>query len=185
MWTFYKALFKNPRSVGSVIPSSKYLARKIAGFIPLEAEGFVIELGPGTGAITRAILRQGVAHHQLIAIESSADLVAALHERFPQIQIIHGNADQLSSLLAKIHGPIKAIVSSIPLLLSEANERENILTEIEKVLEPGGYYIQYTYGFKKSAIELKQHFKKIYSTRVWLNLPPARVDVFQIITKKN
>lgn len=181
MWKFYKALFKNPRAVGSVIPSSVYLAQKIATFVPTEIDGFVLELGPGTGSITRAILRRGIPHHQLITIESSLDLAEELQKNFPQVRVIHGNADHLSTLLGKLSGPVKAIISSIPLLITEAQMKENILSEIEKVLSPGGYYIQYTYGLKKPSIELKQNFKKIYSTRIWLNLPPARIDVFQLV----
>lgn len=180
MWSFYKAFFKNPRSIGAVIPSSKHLARAVAKFIPVEQKGLVVELGPGTGAITRAILQRGIAHHQLIAIEASADLVNFLRKKFPKIQIIHGNADRLSQLLMPQSTPVKAVISSIPLRVLSLETRKHIINEIEKILMPGGYYIQYTYWNTTCTIEPYSHFKKVNSVRVLLNVPFARVNVFRL-----
>lgn len=179
MWTFYKALFKNPRAVGSVIPSSHHLAKKIASFIPLNKPGWTVELGAGTGVITHALLQQGIPCHQLIVIEHSPDFANELKARFPLVNIIEANATQLSQLLADKKGEIAVIVSSIPLLSLPPLEKDKVIAEIENVLTPGSYYIQYSYGFHKSEFEFKARFKKIASERIWWNIPPARIDVFE------
>lgn len=184
MRNFYKALFKNPRAIGSILPSSKTLAKKIASFIP-EKTDLVIELGPGTGVITHAILQAGIAHHQLVTIENNQDLAALLNDRFPQIEIILGNADHLSTLIAHRKGILKTIISSLPLLSLPHKEKNQIIEEIKKVLTPKGYYIQYTYGTQKPIVESLSGFKKINSAQVWLNLPPAKIDVFEFSSKND
>ncbi len=181
MWSFYKALLKNPRSIGSVLPSSKALARKIAAYAPVSSEDYVLELGAGTGVITKALLQHGIAHHRIIIVENSEDLAQILREHFPQIKVIQGNAKDLFNLVDGEKNKINAIVSSLPLLVLRPEERDRIIEQIAKILNPGAYYIQYTYGIKKSVFEKIPRFKKIATTRVWWNIPPARIDVFRVI----
>ena len=182
IWSFYKVLFKNPRAMGSAFPSSRYLARKIASYIPEDIHEYVVELGAGTGVITKALLRKGIPHHRIIIVESAPALAKSLQKRFPQIPIIQGNAMDLVNLLGEKKHNVRVIVSSIPLLSLLPEEKNRVIEQIEKTLKPGSYYIQYTYGTKQSAFEKKHHFQKIASTWVWLNVPPARVDVFKVIS---
>ncbi len=172
--------------MGSVIPSSRYLARKIAKLIPKQHMSYrVIELGAGTGVITKAMLREGIPHHQITLVENSEDLARSLKEVFPQIEIIQGNAKNLIDLLHHNIANINTIVSSIPMLNLKPEEQEAIATQVEKILPLGGIYIQYTYGTAPSIFEARTTFKKISSKRIWLNFPPARVDVFKRTSKTN
>lgn len=179
MRSFYKAFFKNPRAIGSITPSSPWLSRGVAAMVP-HSEGYILEIGAGTGAITKALLRRGIAHHRLIIIESSKILVEALKSKFPLINILHGDAKDLSVLLGHLSKNIDVIVSSLPLLILPEATKNKIIYEIEKILKPRNYYIQYTHGFAPSIFESKVRFKKVKSKNIWLNLPPARIDAFKI-----
>ena len=179
MRSFYKALFKNPRAIGSVTPSSPWLARGVASMVP-RSEGYILEIGAGTGAITQALLRRGIPRQQLIIIESSEILVEELKKKFSLIKILEGDAKNLSALLGDLSKNIDAIVSSLPLLVLPEETKNKIISEIEKILKPKNYYIQYTHGFFPSVFESKVRFKKVKSKNIWLNFPPARIDVFKI-----
>ena len=179
MRSFYKALFKNPRAIGSITPSSPWLARGVASMVPL-SEGYILEIGAGTGAITKALLWRGIPHHQLIVVERSEILVDELKSKFPLIKIFQGDAKDLSTLLGDLSKNINTIVSSLPLLILPEETKNKIISEIEKLLNPRSYYIQYTHGLVSSVFESKVRFKKIKSKNIWLNFPPARIDVFKI-----
>ena len=179
MFSFYKALFKNPRAVGAVSPSSKRLATAIAAHIPSPHTGLVIELGGGTGVITKAILDRGINEQQIIVIENNEHLAKKLLKRFPNVNTIHGSAAHLSDLLGERTHQVQTIVSGLPLLALPKNTTQEILQQIDTVLKPGGYYIQFTYGLQKGVLENNPHYEKVTSTRVWLNAPPARIDVFK------
>lgn len=179
LWSFYKALLHNPRQIGSIVPSSKYLANAIADFIPVSDDKLVVELGPGTGAITQALLQHHIPSKNIIAIERSFELVQELNIRFPTITILQGNAIELEKLLKDYDQPIGTIVSSLPLLILTESEIQTILQQIEKLLTHDGKFIQYTYG----ADRWSHHFKKmekIASKKIWRNFPPAKIYVYQL-----
>jgi len=182
MWSFYKALIKGFRSTGAMAPSSHYLAAAMAHALPKKLDGIVIELGPGTGAITKGLLARDIPRDRIIAVESSEEFFKHMQQEFPEVQTILGNAENLSELLAHIKFPVTAIVSSLPLRILPATTQENIMREIDKVLTINGYYIQYTYALKKNPLFHSERYQKLYSHKVWFNLPPARVDVFKKIT---
>lgn len=178
MRNFFKAIFLDPRATGAVLPSSQYLARKMAScIVDAKKPGFVLELGPGTGAITQAILASGVAAQNLIALEIAPHLAKQLRQEFPNVSIIEGNATELSELIKK---PIHTIISSLPLRSLSKKDREIILAEIPKILSPGGQFIQFTYSMKTDAHYYPDNFKLTDSFIVWRNIPPARVTVFQV-----
>ena len=179
MFSFYKAFFRNPRAIGAVTPSSKRLATAIASHIPSPQTGFVIELGGGTGVITKAILDQGIDEQKIIVIENSEGLAEKLSKRFPKVKTIHGSAAHLADLLGERANHVQTIVSGLPLLALPKNVTQQILEQVDNVLKPGGYYIQFTYGLQKGILENNPHYEKVLSKRVWLNTPPARIDVFK------
>jgi phosphatidylethanolamine/phosphatidyl-N-methylethanolamine N-methyltransferase len=179
MRTFFKALFLNPRAMGAVFPSSKYLARCMAKGIDKDQSGFVLELGPGTGAITKTIIESGIPGNKIIALELAPHLATQLKEQFSLIQVIRGDAKHLSELLNE-NQPIQTIISSLPLRSIPKKSREKIFAEISKVLSPGGHYVQFTYSMKNDDEFYPPHFKRIASYLVLRNLPPARVSVFEI-----
>ena len=108
---------RNPRRIGAVLPSGLALTRAIAAEVDLARPGAVVELGGGTGAVTRALLAAGVPPADLVVIERDQSLYRLLHERFPGVRVIHGDARKLPALLAKAGvGPVKTVVSGLPLL---------------------------------------------------------------------
>lgn len=180
MRSFFKALFQNPRAMGAVLPSSPYLAHRMATCIDATKPGFVLELGPGTGAITQAILSSGVPPEKLIALELGSDLATKLQKQFPGVTVIQGSAVNLSYLL-KQFGPIHTIVSSLPLRSLSKSDRAAILSEIPKILGHQGQFIQFTYTLKDSADFYPKAFLTKKTFYVLRNIPPARVTIFDVV----
>lgn len=177
-------LIANPGPVGAPVPSSRALARRMAACLPCQPNGYVVELGAGTGAITAALLERGIPSNRLIPIERSASMVKLLRERFPDLKIIAGDAARLSSLLSEhLNGDsagVRYIVSSLPLRSLPKDEVTSITREVKRVLRKGGAFIQYTYDLRPETNQALSDFTRSDTALVWLNLPPARVDVFQV-----
>ena len=179
---FLQEWLVNPRRTGSVVPSSRRLAAAMARWLPANPESFVLELGPGTGIITEALLRRGLREDKLVAIEHNPKLAQLLHERFPRAHVIVGDAGQLDDLLRNHRKPIEsvgAVISSLPLLNFSEEQAEALAQKIRAVLEPQGNWVQFTYRIDKPRPRGASSFRLHASKIVWLNLPPARVSVFR------
>lgn len=150
----------------------------MASFIDKTKPGLVVELGPGTGVVTKAILDAGIAADKVIALEVNSHFADPLRKRFPGITVIEGNATHLSSLLENKN--VSTIISSLPLLSLSPDDREKILAEIQKILSPDGRFIQFTYSRKTKENFYPSAFVLSSSFTVWRNIPPARVMVFQL-----
>jgi phosphatidylethanolamine/phosphatidyl-N-methylethanolamine N-methyltransferase len=184
--TFGTELLNNPRPMGSAVPSSRFLARRIARLLPKSPRGYVIELGAGTGAITAALLNRGIPHDRILSVERSETMVRLLKRRFPDLNVALGDAAELRSLLATVFEKqieVSYVVSSLPLRSLPENVVANILREVELVLHKDGKLLQYTYDLRKTTHHALSGFKRRYTSVVWANFPPARVDVFQKIAK--
>jgi phosphatidylethanolamine/phosphatidyl-N-methylethanolamine N-methyltransferase len=176
---FARELLANPRAVGAACPSSRWLAKSMARLLPKGFGGRVVELGGGTGVVTAALLTRGLASGQLIVVERSRTLAAHLRHRFPQVQVIQGDAAYLADLLPAGAADVRAIVSSLPLRSLPAETVQRIMMQIEQVLAPGSLFIQYTYALRSLSMRLPARFRPTVSRVVWRNLPPARVDVYR------
>jgi phosphatidylethanolamine/phosphatidyl-N-methylethanolamine N-methyltransferase len=178
MYSFLKALVHNPREIGALFPSSPFLAKEMAGHAIKNREGVVVELGAGTGVVTKALLQSGVRADNIIVIESSSDMVKKLRRRFPTIQIIEGNAADLLTLLAFEKREVHTVISSLPLRSLRKSTTKSILQQINTLLSKEGRYIQFTYSFYEDQFFSLANFQRIISKRIWMNLPPARVEVW-------
>jgi phosphatidylethanolamine/phosphatidyl-N-methylethanolamine N-methyltransferase len=179
---FLKEWLANPQRTGSVAPSSPRLAAAMAHWLPSDPESFVLELGPGTGAITQGLLQRGLREEKLIAIEHNPKLAKMLREKFPLAQIICGDAWKLDEILLACPQKITsvgAVISSLPLLNFSEEQAEALAQKIRSVLAPQGNWVQFTYRIHKLRPRGASTFKLHASQIVWLNLPPARVSVFQ------
>jgi len=179
---FLQEWLANPQRTGSLVPSSRKLAAAMARWLPSDSESYVLELGPGTGAVTQALLEHGLREDRLVAIERNPKLAHLLRERFPRARIITGDAWQLDDLLRRRKEPIDsvgAVISSLPLLNFSVEQAEDLARKIRAVLEPQGTWVQYSYQIGKSRSRGSSSFQLLASKIVWLNLPPARVSVFQ------
>ena len=128
---FLREWFADPQRTGSVTPSSPKLAAAMARWLPSDPESYVLELGPGTGAVTAALIQRGLREDRLVAIENNPKMARLLRKRFPSAHIITGDAWHLDDLLLDRHEPIEsvgAVISSLP-LLNFAPERAEALAE--------------------------------------------------------
>ncbi len=180
---FFKEFFQHPASIGSAVPSSQLLAKTIAAQVPQDTSGYVIEIGPGTGVITEMLIKSGIPLDRFIAIERSESFYNHLKVRFPEANIIHGDAMDLAELLGDKARQVSVIVSSLPLRSLPEDIAKKIGQQFEDVLQPNGHFIQFTYSWKKNHISLPKTFEYAYSKQIFMNLPPARIDVFT--AKKN
>ncbi|HXR47296.1 MAG TPA: methyltransferase domain-containing protein [Candidatus Limnocylindrales bacterium] len=179
---FLQEWLANPQRTGSIVPSSRKLAAAMSHWLPTDSDSYVLELGPGTGAVTQALLAHGLREERLVAIERNPKLVELLRKRFPRAHIITGDAWQLDDLLRNRRQPIArvgAVISSLPLLNFSVEQAENLAQKIRAILEPQGTWVQYSYQIGKLRSRGSSRFRLLASKIVWLNLPPARVSVFQ------
>ena len=181
--TFGSELLNNPRPVGSAVPSSPFLARRMASYVPRAPRGYVVELGAGTGAITAAHLKRGIPPQQIVSVERSELMVRLLKRRFPSLKVALGDAGELRALLraflAKETVEVSHVVSSLPLRSLPEDVVKNIIREVHAILPKDGKLIQYTYNLGMRTHPCLSGFKRIRTTVVWANVPPARLDVFQ------
>jgi len=179
---FLQEWLGNPKRTGSVVPSSRHLANAMARWLPSNPDSYVLELGPGTGIVTEALIKKGLREDRLIAIEKNPKLASLLHEKFPRANIIVGDAWHLDDLLLDRPQPIEsvgAVISSLPLLNFSEEQAESLAQKIRAALEPQGNWVQFTYRIHKLRPRGAASFKLHASKVVWFNLPPARVSVFR------
>lgn len=176
-WRFLRGLAQRPRSVGAIAPSSPALARTLAAQIPANP-GPVLELGPGTGVVTEAILAQGVRPERLTAVEYDEDFARHLTLRFPRVRIVRGDAFDLGATLGPVGEHYAAVVSGLPLLNHPAERRDRLLADVFDRLAPGAPFIQFSYGVQPPVpptrgVEVRR------AAFILFNLPPARVWVYR------
>ncbi len=180
---FIKTLFESPRATGALSPSGRFLARAMARSVEATGPGLVVELGPGTGPVTKALIEHGVAPENLVLVEFDASFCRLLAERFPQVRVLQGDAYRLAQSLAELRGQaIRAIVSSLPLLNQPPDRRQDLAAQAFALMGPGGVFVQFTYGVSSpvprrlGGLTLSAEV----SPPVWLNLPPARVWTYRV-----
>lgn len=173
---FLKRLIKNPRSLGAITPSSKSLARFICRHIDYKDGDYVVEIGAGTGSFTRAILQSGVPASKLIVLELDKELAQYLRLNFPDVQIIHGNATILETLIpADVIGNVRTIVSGIPMVNVPKKVQKEIIDSCFRILGEGGGILQFTYGPVSPISAESFGFFAQKLGRVLQNFPPATV----------
>lgn len=175
-----KKRFNEWKRIGALAPSSSYLAKKMATFVPKKEQAVIVELGSGTGSITRFLLQQMSSSSTLVAIEENSDLVDKLKETIhdPRLIVVCGLATDMSAQL-QILGKQKVdcVVSGIPLGTLSESEREKILQSIVGVLDLGALYVQFQY-FLASFGLIKKYFPHVkIAGYVLRNIPPAFVYV--------
>lgn len=174
---FMLSVLRNPRQLGAVVPSSRQLCKLLAHYAAaVEGDAPIIELGGGSGALTRAFLAAGIDPSRLYVVELDPTLAAYLKRALPQVNVIHGNAAELHRILpSKIIGKVGRVISGIPMINLPEDVRRRILDSCFDVMVQGGAYLQYTYS-PLSSINTKVYglTKKRLGT-IFLNLPPATV----------
>jgi phosphatidylethanolamine/phosphatidyl-N-methylethanolamine N-methyltransferase len=170
---------RRPAAVGAILPSGRFLAHAMARQIDMERPGLVLELGGGTGTITKACLEIGVNPRDIVVLEKAASFCSLIRTRFPDVRVIRGDARRLQALLrVRGIGPFKAILSGLPLLSIPEQQRNQILAQSFDVLDQDGVFVQFTYGPLSPvprAIARSLKLVKDRSAWVLMNVPPASV----------
>ena len=166
--------------MGAVMPSSKLLARTMAEYVAVESDGPVVELGPGTGAITNALIEHGVDQKRLVLVEYNPGFCALLRDRYPQAKVVQGDAYALrDSLRGALDARASAVVSGLPLVTKPMLTRLKLIRDAFTALAPGAPFVQFTYSVAPPIPKSLPGVSTEASERIWMNLPPARVWVYR------
>ena len=176
---FLRSWIEKPLHMGAVMPSSKLLARTMAQYVDVDSKGPVIELGPGTGAITNALLEHGVDQKRLVLVEYNPGFCALLRDRYPQARVVQGDAYALrASLGDQLDAPASAVISGLP-LTKPMLTRLKLIRDAFLALAPGAPFVQFTYSVAPPIPKSLPGVSTEASERIWMNLPPARVWVYR------
>jgi phosphatidylethanolamine/phosphatidyl-N-methylethanolamine N-methyltransferase len=176
---FIRSWLEKPLSTGAVAPSGKVLARTMARYVNPDIEGPVIELGPGTGAVTEALVEQGIDPKRLLLVEFNPVFCRLLRSRYPEATVMQGDAYSLRRLLGS-QEPAAAVVSGLPLITKPFKLRNRLISEAFDLMAPRAPFIQFTYAMVGSPIpERPPGVGAEASELIWMNLPPARVWVYR------
>jgi phosphatidylethanolamine/phosphatidyl-N-methylethanolamine N-methyltransferase len=178
-FAFFRAWTRNARAVGSVWPTSVPMARKMAGVIDLSSGLPVLEIGPGTGPITRQILATGIAPPLVWTIEYSRDFAEKLRVKYPEIHVVEGDAFDLDATLGN-HAPHKfdCAISGLPLLNFPLATRISFVESVLDRLPDGRPLIQFSYGPKSPVPPGLGSYQVRRHGMVLRNVPPAQLWVY-------
>src|SRR3954467_15919721 len=191
---FLRSWIEKPLHMGAVMPSSKLLARTMAQYVEVDSKGPGIELppgpratppppvehGPGTGAITNALIEHGVDQKRLVLVEYNPGFCALLRDRYPQARVVQGDAYALrSSLEDVLDASASAVVSGLPLVTKPMLTRLKLIRDAFMALAPGAPFVQFTYSVAPPIPKSLPGVSTEASERIWMNLPPARVWVYR------
>ena len=177
---FLKGLAKGPRSVGAIMPTSSVTARKMASVIDVTSGLPVLELGPGTGVITKAILQRSVKPENLVSIEYSTDFYHHLKLIMPGVNFINGDAFNLDKTLGSLKDQkFDTVVSGIPLLNFPMDMRVALLEDLLDRMPAGRPVVQFSYGPVSPIIAKPDSYHIEHFAFVMRNIPPAQIWVYR------
>jgi phospholipid N-methyltransferase len=180
---FWQRAIENPLQVCSLFPSSPFVGRAMTEVLGKRIESHVIELGAGTGAVTRQLIRNGVEPGKLTLVEIDARLGGHLRRRFPDTDVLIGSAEDLAKVWQERNGEnVGAIISTLPMRLFSKKLIYLVMKNSLQVLDEGGMFVQFTYRQTSPVpprVVNALRLKAWRYTRVWLNLPPAAIWVYE------
>jgi phosphatidylethanolamine/phosphatidyl-N-methylethanolamine N-methyltransferase len=177
---FIRSWIEKPLHMGAVMPSGRLLARTMAHYVDVHGTAPVVELGPGTGAITSALVERGVDQKRLVLVEYNPGFCALLRDRYPLAKVVQGDAYRLRDTLWNVLGaPAAAVVSGLPLVTKPMLTRLKLVRDAFAALAPGAPFVQFTYSVVPPIPKSLPGVTTEASERIWMNLPPARVWVYR------
>lgn len=173
---FFRQWLRSPKSMGSIIPSSKYLARAMAEEVAWTPGQYIVELGGGTGAITQGLIDRGVPREKLVVIELERPLYEHLRRRLPGTLIIQADATRLDEILHK-HGikQVGTVISGLPMVGMPYEFQKSIIDQGFRVQAPGSFVLQYSYSPVPPVPAKRLGIKAQLVRWVPLNFPPAAI----------
>lgn len=178
-WRFLRRLAVNPRRIGAIAPSGPSLARAMVAQVDTDRPGPILELGPGSGAMTRELLSRGLSPGRLTVIEHDPAFAKLVAERFTGVNVLQGDAFDLDRTLAgQSAQKFTGVISGLPLLNHPPEKRQALLGAILSRLEPGAPFVQFSYG-RQQPVSPPAGATVKCAAFIWRNLPPARVWVYR------
>lgn len=174
---FFRAWLADPLSVGAIVPSSRSLAVAMTTEITADSAP-VMELGPGTGVFTRALIDSGVPEERLILIERHPEMARMLRGKFPRAQVIEIDATHTDRIDLGQFGPVGAVISGLPLLSMPARKVIAIVDRAFGHIRPSGSFYQFTYSYRCPIPRLildRLDLRAVKIGGTLANLPPASV----------
>jgi len=177
---FFRGMMQGPKTVGSIVPTSSITARRMASVIDIHSGLPVLELGPGTGAITKAILGHGVRPENLVAIEYSTDFHEHLLRTYPGVHFINGDAFDLQTTLGSFSDlTFDSVVSGIPLLNFPMAKRVSLLESLLDRMPAGRPMMQISYGAISPIAANPDRYHIQHYDFVMRNIPPAQLWIYK------
>ncbi len=179
---FFRTWVDRPKELGAILPTSDITARKMASLITAGSRAPVLELGPGTGCITKAILARGVEPQDLYSVEFTGSFVDKLQADYPGVNIIHGDAFRLDECLPDMgRSKFDTVISAIPLLNFPKKRRVALMNGLFDRLAPGRPVVQISYGPQSPLPPDWSTYTVEPLDWIARNLPPARLWVYRRI----
>ncbi|WP_137129929.1 phospholipid N-methyltransferase PmtA [Rhizobium sp. FY34] len=176
---FFKGWMDGPKSVGAILPTSGVTARRMASIITPQSGLPVLELGPGTGIITKAILQKGIAQENLVSVEYSTPFYQHLTKTFPRVNFINGDAFDLDKTLGNFRDQqFDCVISAIPLLSFPMQKRIDLLEDLLDRMPRGRPMMQITYGPISPIVARPDRYQIKHFDFVVRNIPPAQLWVY-------
>jgi len=177
---FFKGWMDGPKAVGSIVPTSAVTSRRMASVIDTTSGLPVLELGPGTGVVTKAILERGVSPNKLVCVEYSDDFVSHVRRLFPGVNVIQGDAFDLDSTLGPLADQtFDCVVSGIPLLNFPMPERIALIEDLLGRIPAGRPVVQITYGPRSPVAPGRGNYVVEKLDFVVRNIPPAHLWLYR------
>lgn len=177
---FFKGWIDKPKAVGAIVPTSSVTARRMASVVRPESGLPVLELGPGTGVITKALLRRGVRPENLYSIEHSEEFVRGLLHDYPGVNVIHGDAFDLDTALGAGKDLVfDAVISAVPLLAFPVEKRVDYVRDLLSRLPEGRPVVQITYGPLSPVPAGRGDYSVEHFDFVIRNIPPAQLWIYR------
>lgn len=174
---FLGEMMRRPKEVSAIAPSSAGVARKMTEGVEA-VTGPIVEIGPGTGSFTRAILERGIAPERLILMELNPRFCEELRRKFPGVRVLNQPAQEIERIGVKDLG---CVISGVPVLARPQIQRE-VVGNAFRVMAPDGVFVQITYSPNAPIppeVQAEMGLTARKRGTVWANLPPARVFEFR------
>ncbi|MER8379364.1 MULTISPECIES: phospholipid N-methyltransferase PmtA [unclassified Mesorhizobium] len=177
---FFKGWIDKPKAVGSIVPTSSITARKMASIVNPKSGLPVLEVGPGTGVITRAILAQGIKPENLYAVEYSTDFVRHLRQLYPGVNVIEGDAFNLDATLGDKRDLVfDSVISGVPLLNFPVAQRIAYVESLLDRIPAGRPIVQLTYGPLSPIPPGRGDYTVEHFHFVIRNIPPTQLWIYR------
>ncbi len=177
---FFKGMMQGPKTVGAIVPTSSVTAKRMASVIDVKSGLPVLELGPGTGVITKQILARGVPAENVVSVEYSEDFYRRLVEDYAGVNFIHGDAFDLKNILGGFADQtFDCVISAVPMLSFPMEARIQLLEDLLSRIPAGRPVVQITYGPVSPIIAKPDRYHIQHFDFVVRNIPPAQLWIYR------